>query len=690
SVENAGALLNGVSLEMLVTLSAGIDQANGDAETAIVSRYRPLSSVVAVLSLTRPAASLSELITALSNSSQQNAIRSEIEAAMAQSSSLRTSLTEARGDVSLADWIGRAQASAAHVERLRAGAGANLLTALYQANELNHPVHSLAEMLHQHPQLLAELGLSPTEINDPAHQRQAALELLRRGSLAADLLQAYQTRHPNLSLQGIVEILSDEHLASSRINATITTLLENYHTRLENRPDHEIAALHGVFQVLGQTSEISTGVTLDSRLRTHSQELSARMEGYGFRTSRAWSHLTSPASLGTLAAGIILSEAAPAALIYRAGSTGRLVARSVPLVEAGNLTWQATALTGIGTGLAMSLIGSGLHNIERSSYGLDTHFWSDFGHGALINSITFGGTMLIQRRLARGLAPSAREGRAIGQLSRGGRLGLHFGTAILGTGIALGTGATVRRVETGQWSLSYEEVAENAMTLLAWETGAAGLRRIRRRYGLQPALQGRRPYEAIPVDVPSGVSLEGITGPRARLIRMTNWLSAAPARIQNFGNRVAAGVVNPFFTVLGEYRTQIVRETAHRIVERNPQLGALEDVIAHRLATEEIAHPGSLDQYNESFFQNYQMEIAGDVGHPRLVFVNSGSAPRANRLYTSRIVRALREHLEGCSANDETYLPRYLPRSPYEIVQIRVDPDSGRVVGVGTHNFGEV
>ncbi|HKY63519.1 MAG TPA: hypothetical protein VJR29_08880, partial [bacterium] len=689
-VEHAGALLNGVSLELLVTISAGIDQVNGDAETAIVDRYRPLSSILAILSLTRPASSLGELITALADAGQQSTIRSEIEAALTQSSQLRTSLEGARGEVSLDDWLDRARTSAAHVERLRTGAGANLLSALLQANEINHPVHSLAEMLHHHPQLLAELGLSPTEIDDPAHQRQAALELLHRGSMAVDLLQAYQTRHPNLSLAGIIEVLSDQQLAQNRINATVTTVLENYHARLESRPDHEIAALHGVFQVLGQTSEISEGIALDSRLRTHSQELATRMESWGYRTGRAWSHMISPASLGTLAAGMILSEAAPAALIYRAGSTGRLVSRGIPLVEAGNITWQASAMTGIGTGLAMSLIGSSLHNYERASYGLDTHFWSDFGHGALINSITFGGTMLFQRRLARGLAPSAGEGQTVGQLSRSGRLGLHFGTVLFGTGLALGTGATVRRIETGQWSLSYEEVAENAMALLAWETGSAGLRRLRRRVGLQAALEGRRPFEPIQVEVPAGVSLEGLSGTRARALRITNWFAAAPARLQNFGNRIAAGMVNPFFTVLGEYRANIVRETAQRIVERNPQLGALEEVIAHRLALEEITYPGSLDQYNEAFFERYQMEIAGDVGHPRLVFVNSNnSTPRANRLYNLNIIRALREHLETCSANDDTYLPRYLPRSAFEIVQIRVDPESRRIVGVGTHNFGE-
>src|SRR5690606_6852322 len=107
-----------------------------------------------------------------------------------------------------------------------------------------------------------ELGLSPRDLDSEAHLRQAALELLHRGSLGLALLSTYGEQNPGAALQGIVEILSDPQLASSRVNAVVTILVDGFHSGLDSRPDHEIAALHGFFQVLGETSTIAEGVTL--------------------------------------------------------------------------------------------------------------------------------------------------------------------------------------------------------------------------------------------------------------------------------------------------------------------------------------------------------------------------------------------------------------------------------------------
>lgn len=691
--ENATVLLNGVSQELLVTVCSGIDLVNGDSEAVITDRYRSMSSVIAVLSLARPAATLSELITALADSSQQSAIQAQIEALTAQSSALNDSLTIARGSVSLTDWIHRAQGASAHVVRLRAGAGSRLLGDLFRSNERYNPVSDLAEILHSHPQLLAQLGLSPEQIGHAEHEREAALELYRRGSYGIAMLQAYQTLHPNLSLAGIMALLQNEHLASEQVNSAVNAIVQSYHVGIESRPDHEVSALHGVFRVLGQTTEIGGGITLDSRLSTHSQQLAARMESNGFRFGRAFTHVTSASSLGTMAIGLILSELAPAALIYRAGRTGTLV-RGITWVRAGNMTLQGSAVTGFGTGIAMSAIGSGLQNYERASYGLDTHFWGDFGRGSIVNGFTFAGTMALSNGLSRALAPRAATGREIGQLGTSSwlrRFSIYGGTVIGGSMIAMGANAGMRRIESGHWSApSFEEVAENAMTLLAWEAGSAGLRGIRRRYGLRPGLEGRQPFEPIviepiQVELPTSGRLVGL---RSGVVRASNWMNRFHAAAQNRVGRLSAGVLNPFFTVLGEYRANVVRETARSIVERNPQLLPLEDAIAHRIATEEATYPGSLEQYTESFLRNYQLQISGDIGQPTLQFT-LGSAPRSHEGYNARVIRGIREHLESCSPNDPDYLPRYLPRNAHELVQIRIDsdPNNPRIVGVGTHTF---
>jgi len=680
--ENTVALVNGVSLELVQTVCASIDHINEEGEAVIAARYRALSSVAGILALTRPSLNLADLLADLRNPAQADAIRQELENAAHDSAEVQRLLTEARGDVGLGTLINRAREAADHVERLRTGAGSRLLMAIFDENRRQNPVASMAESLRSHPGLLRALGLDAAQLRDEHALHRLAAELFRRGPLGVSVVEEYGAGHPDDSIQGILRQLQAEANPAQDIGELLQEVLNSYQDGLNNRPDHELAAAHAVFQLIAQTQEISEGVRVPGEVSTQARSLVNRVEGYDFRTRRVFGHLGSGSSLATLGAGIVLTELFPAALIARAGTSGRLALRGVNLVNAGRLTFAGSALTGIGAGLAMSFVGTGLHTMDRSRLGLTTHFWRDFGESAATNTVVFGATIPFSHGLARWLTPAAEDAATIGNLTLRRRVALHAGTALFGGTLTLGAGTIWRRLHTGHWSApSYEEVAENYLSILAWEVGAAGFRRFRTRVGLGAELEGRRPFE--PREYTPIENTGRFAGIRNRLNRTYAWLN-------NFAARRTSSALNVLFTQLGPARAARVNEVAARLVADSPQLTPLRQYLARQLALQETTAPGSLDLYTESFLRGHRIQIVGRPGSFRMHFVPSENVRVAPAGYSARLLEAMRRHhIENAASTDADYLPRFLPNSPYEIVEVRVSPETGRIVAINTHSLGD-
>lgn len=682
SPENTVALLNGVTLELVQTVCASIDQVNEESEATITARYRPLASVASILALTRPSASLATVLSDLRDSHQADAIRQELETASHDSAEIRRMLTEARGDVSLEQWIQRAREAANHVEVLRAGAGNRLLTPIFEENGHQNRIGTLAESLRSHPGLLRSLGMDPAQYHDEGALHRMATELFRRGALGTSVIQEYAASHPDESVQGILRQFRAEENPAQNINALLEEVLNSYQDGLNQRPDHELGAIHSIFQLISQTGEVAEGISVSGEVTTHARSLATRIEGYDFRTRRVFTHLGSGSSLATMGAGIVLAELLPATLIARAGTSGRLALRGVNIVNAGRLTLAGSAMTGIGTGLAMSFVGTGLHTLDRSRLGLTTHFWRDFGESAATNSLVFGATIPFSHGLSRWLTPAAEDAAAIGQLSRTRRLLLHSGTALFGGSMALGAGTIWRRVHTGRWSApSYDEVAENYLSILAWEVGAAGFRRFRTRVGLSAELEGRSPYTSLEFNP---------TEYTGRLAGLRNRFSRARAAIQNFGARRTAPLLNVLFTQLGPARAARINQIAERLVTDSPQLAPLRQHLARQLALQETTAPGSIDFYTESFLSRNRIQIVGRPGSFRMHFVPAENVRLAPQGYTPELIDSMRRHhVENAASTDADYLPRFMPNNPYELVEVRVNPESGQIVAINTHSLGE-
>ncbi|MFO1462541.1 MAG: protein phosphatase 2C domain-containing protein [bacterium] len=690
SPENTIAMLNGVSWELVQTVCATLDQVNEDSEATITARYRSLATVVSVLTLTRPYATLSDILADLGNPSQADAIRQEVETAAHDSAEVNRILTEARGDTALDQFIARAREGARHVQQLREGAGRNVLATILNDNSRLNGIRDLAEALGSHPGLTQSLGLAAEDRNNPTALRRLATELFRRGPLGISAVEEYGNAHPDDGVQGILAMLRETGNAQTTINTSIEAVLNAYQENLNHRPDHELAAIHSVFQLISQTNHISEGISLQSALSTQARSLTNRLESYEFRTRRVFSHLTSGSSVITLGAGILLAETLPAVLISRAGTSGRLAAPLLgELVSAGRLTGMGSAVTGIGSGLAMSLIGTGLNTRERASLGMRTHFWRDFGESAVTNTVVFGATIPFARGMGRWLTPAAEEGAAVGQLSRLGRLGVHATSTLFGGTVALGFGALWRGVNTGRWSLpSYDEVAENYLSILFYETGAAAFRGFRSRVGLRAELEGRPVFN-----------------PAESQYRLVQW-----------GNRRMASVLNTLFTNLGPARAARINSLAASIVEGlpavevgpdgqpvrdaegnpvihrvggSPQLIPAREFIAHQLALRELSAPGSLDEINEAFLTEHRAFIRRRGRNMVLEFDHTTTSQEAPRGYTADLVAALRRlHLDNASSSDADYLPRFLPNDPAVVFEIRVDR-SGRIVSINGHNLGD-
>ncbi len=687
------------------TVAATFDQMNEDNEATIVARYRPLASVVSILTLTRPSEKLADILSALRDPAQAEALRREVETAAGDSTEVNRVLNEARGDVALDQWVTRAREAAAHVETLRQGAAGNVMNSIFDDNRRLNRINELAEALGRHPGVLEALGVPRTDRSNPTTLRRMAIELYRRGPLGVTLLEEYGNTHPDDGVQGLIHQLQTEENAQTQINELVQDVITGFQSGINQRPDHELAAVHAVAQLIAQTTTVSEGIAVSTENGNRSRTLVNNLESYGFRTRRVLSHLSSGSSLVTLGAGVVLAEVLPAALIARAGTSGRLAAPVVgELVTAGRLTGMGSAVTGISSGLAMSLIGTSLSTRERARLGMRTHFWRDFGESAATNTLVFGLTIPFARGLSRSLTPAAEEGGAVTQLSFSRRLLIHAGSTLFGGTAALGMGSVWRGVNTGHWSLpSYDEVAENYLSILAYEGGSAVFRNIRSRVGLSSELQGRPIFEPIQREVPEA-SPQG-TGRFRRFLRGSDRLVT---RAGNGLSRGLASTLNTMFTNLGPYRAARITSLANQIVEGtpvtaegpngsrvttrvggSPNLAAARNFIARQLAVRELSTPGSLDEINERFLIEHRAFLRRRGGTVTLEFDRTSTPQAAPEGYTAALLDALRNHhVDNASSTDPDYLPRFLPGNPFDLVELQIHPETGQIVGINGHSLG--
>lgn len=585
--EQEGGILNGVALQWLATAAGTLDQVNEDSEATIRSRYQALSAVTTVLALAYPAATLRSLLAMLRDGPSAEDHRAALLRIAAASPEVATYLREVAGEESLEDLWRRAVGAASHVESLREGPGRRTLEAVLSGSEAQHPVAQLAGELARHPGLLVALDLEADGGPGPSRMNNA-LELLRRGEEGLRQVRAFAEAHPDVSYSRLLRLLEPAEGANVPANAFAERLLEVLQEDLGSHEDHEEAMAQALFQSVAQSGEIAPERMLSPAVANQARSLAQRMEGMGYRGYRVLRHLVAPQSLATLGLGILATELTPALLIARAGASGRLAAPLIgDLVRAGTLSRRGTFLTGLGSGVGMAALGTGLHSLHRHGLGLRTHFWRDFGTSGVINGLTFGSTLLFARGWNRLLSPNAANGVAIGEIGLARGLALHGGNAVFGTFMGMGLGIVARRLQNGRWETSWDEVAENFATMLLWETGAAGLRGLRRSAGLNAEL----------------------------------YLPEA-GRFARIWNRLPL-LRNP--SVLGEHRALRTGVVADRMIQANPSLAGDRPFLLRQLGLHEAHAPGSLESFNDAMFQHYEPRISGAGRQRRLLMVRRAS-----------------------------------------------------------------
>ncbi|MFO1462542.1 MAG: hypothetical protein U1F66_02105 [bacterium] len=529
--------LNAYSLELAVLAAASLDRANEEEEGTVRTRYQRLSAVLTAAILRHPEFTLEEQLNRLQNPGEQATLVAELQEAQLQSAELARMLESVRNGQGLAELVVAAREAGQHLQALRGGLGANLLPGILDGNRRHHPLHRLAAALRDLPQLAQELNL-------PAHRPER--ELLRRGRSGIQQVEAFQTRHPELSLQNLFAWLDADGRSPHPAEGLTRDLIEAWQGQLSGTRDHEAFALFSLLHAAAEDRELAPGIRLSGDLRNQASTTAARIEGFEFRARRVLGHLTAPQSLASLGIGILATEFLPSLLIARAGATGSLAFRGFSLVSRGTLTPWGSALTGMGTGLGLSLAGATFSNLERSRLGLRTHWVRDFLGSGAINLATFGLTIPFSSWLRGRLMPEALQGGEVAALSLNRSMLLHGGTVAFGGATAWGLGYLGRGVTTGQWQVSGEEIAENLGSLLLWEGGAAGLRSIRSRVNLTERLGAYR-----------SAQLEGLVDSLvARNVRLapqraalSRWLGREEYRHPGTLNRFAAAQAADYLPV---------------------------------------------------------------------------------------------------------------------------------------------
>jgi len=510
-LEYRSTTLNAFSLELFVLAAAGLDRANEVEESAVQSRYRRLSAVLTVAILRHPESTLEEQLNRLTTPTEEASVVAELQEAESSSADLSHMIHEARSGQGLAELAVAARETALHLRELRGGLGAHLLPGILEANRRYHPLHRIAAQLQAQPQIASALNL-------PGLRPES--ELLRRGGHGISQVEILQRQNPALRLTELLHLLNSDSRSPHPTEDFSRDLLDAWQEQLHSAADHETFALYSLAHAVAENRELGNGMRLSSELRNRAQNLGARMDSLEFRSRRVLGHLVSPTNLLSVGAGILAAEFLPSLLISRAGAAGSLGFRGLSLVSRGTLTPWGSVLTGLGTGLATTAIGTSLGNIDRARSGLRTHWSRDFLSSGAVNLATFGLTLPVSNLLRNRLMPSTLSGE-VTALSLNRRMILHAGTVAMGGATAWGLGYLGRGLSQGQWNVSGEEIAENVGSILLWEGGSAGLRGIRARLNLTERLGAYRAPRVTQL-VDSMISRNGGLAPqRETLIR---WL----------------------------------------------------------------------------------------------------------------------------------------------------------------------
>ncbi len=545
-LEYRSTSLNAYSLELLVLTAASLDRANEASENLVQGRYRRLSAVLTVAILRHPEATLEEQLNRLANPTEEAALVAEVLDAESSSADLSHMIHEARDRLGLAELVVAARESALHLRELRNGLGARLIPGILETNRRYHPLHAIAAQLQAQPSLADALHL-------PALHPER--ELLRRGIVGQRQVEAFQEQN-HLSLRDLLRLLSSDGNSPHPAEDVSRDLLEAWQEQLHSGADHETFALYSLTHAVAENRDLGNGVRLSGELRNRAQGLGARIDSFEFRSRRVLGHLFSATNWLSMGAGVLAAEFLPSLLIARAGATGSLALRGVSLVSAGTLTPWGSVATGLGTGLATTLIGTTASTLERRRLGLQTHWGRDFLTSGAINLATFGLTLPAANLLRRGLMPNRLASGEITALSMNRRLILHGGTVAIGGATAWGLGYLGRGLTQGQWRVSGEEIAENLGSILLWEGGATGLRAWRARTSLSQ--------------------------------------------------------------VLGPYRLGRVPQVADLMIGRNGSLAEHRETLIRYLGREEYYNPGTLDRFAAAQESNYMPILTGSGPSLRL------------------------------------------------------------------------
>lgn len=528
--------LNAHSLEWLILAAASIDRANEDPEEELRTRYRGFSAVVTTILLNHPEWGLDELLRRLRSPAEEAALVEEMSRAQLRNSAIAGLLTDARGGRGLAELLLAARETATHIERLGYGPGRRLIPNIIEGNRRHHPLQNVESELLRTPELIRELQLPPIR---------PGLELLRRRGSGIAQLEELQSHHPQLQIQGLLRLLRNIEGSPSALAVAAEENLETWQGQLSQASDAEILAIHSLLNALEEGRQ-DEGIPPALRIRARTTR--ERMNGAEFRGRRMLGHLFSSSSLIGLGAGILVAEFLPSLLIARAGASGSLALRGLPLVARGSLTPFGSVLSGLGVGASLSFFGAAAHNLDLNSQGLRTHFWRDFGTSAGINLLTFGLSIPFSRLLQNRLLARSADPFLLGGF-QARHLAVHTGTVAFASATALGLGVLGRGFRSGEWRISGEEIAENVLSIALWESGAAGLRNLRGRtlgYGGQlGAHRLARLQELVPELIAREPRLAGREALLTRLLARGE--ARQPGTLERYRQGIAEGRVPQLF-----------------------------------------------------------------------------------------------------------------------------------------------
>lgn len=497
--EQTQMMLNSLAAELVVQAAASVDGINREDEATIQNRYEAYSTVVTALILAHPGMGIEEITERLAHEASEEELQDEIDRIAETHPDIAERFEELQADGS-ESLLTRARASAVHILECSEGPGADLIQAVFNrsASLTYNPVAQVREAIADYPQIIADLELA----YDHGDHEGAALELLRSGDQAILILNQYAMQidpSHRASVQAIAQALSAPASSEDILNQFTAEMVEIYAAHLRTENEATFAGVVNSLHLINGLEEYADGVPVHEALRNQTGEIIEEMDGFGFGLERAFNNMTTGDSLWSLAAGAAVAEFLPAFMLARAGTTAR-AGNLGRLVSGGVLTWRARILTGVVTGATMSLVGTSLHHRRRAAEGLETN-WGMYGQdlavSAGMNTVVFGTTMAASAPLARALTPRAGAGATVTRMGLGRRLALRAGTAVLGGTVALGTSVGFRLASSGHLSTSWEEVAENYMAMILFETMAAGMRWARHRVGIRAELRGTPQFRGL-------------------------------------------------------------------------------------------------------------------------------------------------------------------------------------------------